>query len=293
MDSLTRGEVEIMLRDHGQELEVRILDNASRSHDETIAAALEVTVGQSQEVNLLRTEVNQMRDRLDSMVTKEGQKEMLMQYMNKGEIADEYGNRMVKLEAISANITTELVDLQKSVEATEQKMNDLKAMIGKDRDEVRVDWSARLTQLKETQTEANSYINELRRRVPELEISVVSVESKLTETNRQVADLVQGLAEVRDVAGPPGPGEGEPTAAEGTQEEDRDRKKDPSRFSIGSPQITGEKGLMISSRAMPQECQAPGMLEVGRQEEMLPIRVREETRSSPKISMIERTLIKG
>ena len=74
MDSLTRGEVEVMLRDHGQELELRILENASRSRDEAIATAMDAAVVQSQDFNLVKTEVTQMRDRLDSMVTKEGQK---------------------------------------------------------------------------------------------------------------------------------------------------------------------------------------------------------------------------
>ena len=79
MLSVTREEVEVMLREHGQELELRIMENASRSRDEAIATAMHEAVAQSKDFDLVKTEGVQMRERLESTVTKEGQKEVLVQ----------------------------------------------------------------------------------------------------------------------------------------------------------------------------------------------------------------------
>ena len=69
---------------------------------------------------------------------------------------------MIQLELVTSSGTTELVDLQKSMEATEQKIVDPKTAMGKERDEVRVDWSVMLAQVKDGKQEASTYISEPR-----------------------------------------------------------------------------------------------------------------------------------
>ena len=206
MTPVTREEVEVMLREHGQEIEQRVMENSSRARYEAITAAMSEPMSLIPDIDLMKKEVIQLRERLESTVTKEGQKDILMMYQTTNETKNEYDPRMVKLEVQYANLVEEILTLQKLAEETEKKISDSKATIGKERDEIRVDWSARVTQLKESQTEADSYISELRRRIPALEISVVAVEEKITEANRQVAELQQRRAEGQEVSGPPGMG---------------------------------------------------------------------------------------
>lgn len=192
MVSGTREEVEIMLRDHRQNLKLRITETVSRSQEGAIEIAVDAAVSRSEEskaFSSVKTEVDQVKVYLESVVTKEGQKDVLMEYQTMPEHEEAFGGRLIQLELSTTNWTTELVELQKSAEVTEQKIIDAKATMGRERDEVRIDWSARLTQLKDSQQEASTYISELRRRVPELDLSLVSADTKLSDTSRQVEEL--------------------------------------------------------------------------------------------------------
>ena len=104
MDFVTREEVEVMLREHGQEMELRIMDNTSRTRDEAITTAMSGTMSLTSDLDLIKKEIEQLRERLESTVTKEGQKEILGQYQTTNETTDAYDQRLVRLEVQYANM---------------------------------------------------------------------------------------------------------------------------------------------------------------------------------------------